>query len=45
MNEVDRRAGFSSTTILGDRPHLVIPGTARNPRSENNFFVSGPHGT
>ncbi|MFS0896331.1 PP2C family protein-serine/threonine phosphatase [Mycolicibacterium litorale] len=43
LREVDRRAGFSSATILEDRPY-VIHDAARDPRTAHNAFVHGALG-
>ncbi|BBY16022.1 hypothetical protein MLIT_16140 [Mycolicibacterium litorale] len=43
LHEVDRRGGFSSETILDDRPY-VVNDAARDPRTAQNLFVSGPLG-
>lgn len=43
LREVDRRGGFSSATILEDRPY-VIGDAARDPRTAGSIFVSGPLG-
>ncbi|MGE2717071.1 PP2C family protein-serine/threonine phosphatase [Mycolicibacterium litorale] len=41
LSEVDRRGGFSSATILEDRPY-VVRDAIRDPRTAGNPFVTGP---